>query len=89
MQYVQNVATVSITAVGRFHSFRRSGENGVIFYSFRRSRKTVHQRDAGVDRGLSTDVIACGRSRRGVQKSGIRNGTESREMLPLWNVVQV
>jgi len=24
-----------------------------------------------------------------VQKSGVRNGTESREMLPLWMVVQV
>lgn len=45
MQYVQNVATVSITAVGRFHSFRRSGQNGVILYSFGRSRKTVHLRD--------------------------------------------
>lgn len=32
--------------------------------SFRRSRKTVHLRDTGVDSGLSTDVIACGRSRR-------------------------
>jgi len=25
----------------------------------------------------------------GVQEKGVRNGTESREMLPLWNVVQV